>query len=232
MKRFYKQAAVVETDGGVHRIALDGRLVRTPARAVLNLPTPALAQAVADEWNAQGEEILPQSMIMTGLANAAIDQIIPDLASFASGIAAYGESDLLCYRADNPAALVTAQAQVWDPLLAWATTRYDIAFHRAVGIVHVPQPPETLARLRAVVSANDAFSLAGLSTLVTMSGSLVIGLAVIEGAITPEDAWNAAEIDEVWQAQQWGEDDDATARRIRRGVEFAQAARFCALIGT
>lgn len=230
MKRFYKQATVVETERGGHTIALDGRPVRTPARAILDLPTPALAQAVADEWNAQGEEILPQSMVMTGLANAAIDQIAPDAISFASGIAVYGESDLLSYRADSPAALVTAQAQVWDPLLAWATARYDIAFHRAVGILHVPQPPETLARLRAVVSAHDPFSLAGLSTLVTMSGSLVIGLAVIEGAIAPDDAWNAAEIDEIWQAQQWGEDEDASARRARRGVEFAQAARFCALI--
>ncbi|MEO8724399.1 MAG: ATP12 family protein [Sphingobium sp.] len=229
MKRFYKQAAATPADGG-YGIMLDGRPVRTPARALLALPTVALADAIAQEWNAQGENIKPESMIFTGLANAAIDQILPDPAAFAAGVAVYGESDLLCYRAEAPPSLIDAQAESWNPLLGWARERYDVAFLIASGIIHVGQPPETIARMRAVVMAYDAFMLAGLSTLVTMSGSLIIGLAVIEGAISPDRAWQASEIDELWQAQQWGDDADAAARRDRRGVEFAQAAQFCALL--
>lgn len=229
MKRFYKQAATAPVEGG-YGIMLDGRPVRTPARALLVLPTAALADAVADEWNAQGDVIKPESMVFTGLANAAIDQIMPDPAAFAAGIAAYGESDLLCYRAEAPASLIAVQAENWEPLLDWARERYDVAFQTAHGIIHVAQPAETISRMQAAVLACNPFLLAGLSTLVTMSGSLVIGLAVIEGAVSPEQAWNASEIDELWQAQQWGDDADAAARRIRRGAEFAQAARFCALV--
>ena len=229
MKRFYKQAAAVSGEGG-WQVQLDGRPVRTPARAPLLLPTQAAADAVVAEWQDQGEKIDPATMPMTGFANAAIDQIAPRHGSFAQGIARYGESDLLCYRADGPAELVARQAALWDPLLDWARARYDVAFRTTQGIVHVPQPPETLARLSAAVLALDAFTLAGLSTLVTISGSLVCGLVLVEGGADPDALWQAAEIDELWQAELWGEDAEATNRRKLRRVEFDGAVRFCRIV--
>lgn len=230
MKRFYKDAAVVAGEGG-HAVHLDGRPVRTPARAPLMLPTIALAQAVADEWRAQGESIDPAAMRATGLANAAIDRIAPDIAGFAAGIAAYGESELLCYRAEGPQALADRQAAAWDPLLDWARARYDITFRVTAGIVPVAQPPETLARLAAAVAALDPFTLAGLSVLVSIGGSLVCGLALIEGAADVESVWAATELDELWQAEQWGEDAHAAARRALRRAEFDAAAAFCRMTG-
>lgn len=228
MRRFYKDVAVVPGDGG-HGIALDGRPVRTPARALLAVPGRDLAEAIAEEWQAQGEEIVPGSMPMTGMANAAIDHVMPDPAKFAATIWAYGESDLLCYRADGPVELVKRQEGAWQPLLDWAEERYGIAFAVTRGILHVAQSEATLARLRAAVEAQDAFTLAALSTLVTLSGSLVIGLAVAEGAFPVQQLWQAAELDELWQAEQWGDDDQALARRARRHEEFTTAARFAAL---
>lgn len=229
MKRFYKTAEAVEADEGV-LIHLDGRPVRTPARSPLALPTRALGEAVAGEWAAQGEDVDPRTMPMTGLANAAIDQVAPNRESFAAGIAAYGESDLLCYRADSPGELVARQAEAWDPLLDWARARYDVAFRVTQGIVHVAQPPETIARLGAAVTGFDAFLLAGLSTLVTLSGSLVCGLAVVEDGGMASNIWAAAELDEQWQARQWGEDAEAAARRAARWAEFDVAATFCRML--
>ncbi|WP_336969935.1 ATP12 family chaperone protein [Sphingobium aromaticiconvertens] len=228
MKRFYKGVTAVAGAEGWH-IALDGRPVRTPARALLLLPTAALAQAVADEWDAQGEQVLPQTMNFTGLANAAIDQVAPNHASFAAGIAAYGQSDHLCYRAEAPATLVARQAEAWEPLLDWARTRYDIAFRVTQGIIHVAQPPETLTRLSAVVAAFDPFTLAGLATLVALSGSLVCGLALVDGDHDLDVIWQAAEIDEAWQVEQWGEDAEAAARSARRALDFSMARAFCAM---
>ena len=147
MKRFYKEATV----GEENRILLDGRPVRTPGRAPLALPNAPLAEAIAEEWNAQGETIDPLAMRLTGLANAAIDRIAPDPAGFAAGLAAYGESDLLCYRAEGPAPLVARQAASWDPILAWARARYDVAFEIVSGILHKKQPAETVGRLAAAV---------------------------------------------------------------------------------
>ncbi|MBB6123881.1 ATP12 family protein [Sphingobium subterraneum] len=229
MKRFYKEVALAPGADG-YGIALDGRPVRTPARALLALPTQALGHAVAEEWRAQVEEIDPASMVMTGLANAAIDQIAPNHASFAAGVAAYGETDLLCYRAEAPAPLVARQAGEWQPLLDWAGQRYDVAFAVTQGIVHVAQPQATVKRLSQAVAACDAFTLAGLSTLVSISGSLVIGLAAIEDAFAPDALWLASELDERWQAELWGEDAEALGRRERRGAEFTRAAAFCALV--
>ena len=226
MKRFYQSAAVGE--GG--RILLDGRPVKTPGRRDLAAPAAALAEAVADEWNAQGETVEPRSMPLTGLANAAIDRIAPDPAAFADGLAAYGESDLLCYRAEGPAPLAARQAELWDPILAWAQQRYEIVLEVALGVIHMPQPPETLARLRAALAERDIFALAGLSPLVTISGSLLIALALAEGAISLDQAWAAATLDERWQAEQWGEDAEAAAALADRRRDFAAAARFLALL--
>jgi len=226
VKRFYKEATV----GEGNRILLDGRPVRTPGRVPLALPNARLAEAIADEWTAQGKDIDPRAMRLTGLANAAIDRIAPDPAAFAQGLAAYGESDLLCYRADGPAALVARQIEMWEPPLAWARARYDVKFEVVAGIIHKPQPPETVARLAAALAARDPFELAGLSPLVTISGSLIVALALAEGAIGLDAAWAAAALDELWQAQNWGEDADAARALAARRADFAAAARFLSLL--
>lgn len=225
MKRFYKAAAA---RGGA--ILLDDRPVKTPARNHLSLPTEALADAVAAEWEAQGEEVRPRTMPLTGLANAAIDRVAPDKEAFAAGLSAYGECDLLCYRADAPAALVARQAALWDPILAWARRRHDVDFEVTTGIVHRPQPANTVARLSHAVAARGAFELAGLAPIVTIAGSLLIALALAEEAIGLDEAWAAATVDEAWQAEQWGEDAEAAARLAARRAEFEAALRFLRLL--
>ncbi|MBY8824883.1 ATP12 family chaperone protein [Sphingomonas colocasiae] len=226
MKRFYTSVSVT-SDGG---IALDGRPVRTPGRAPLVAPTAALADAIAREWAEQGDQIDPRSMRFTGLSNAAIDRVAPDPETFARGLSVYGESDLLCYRAESPETLVARQAAAWDPLLAWAATRYDVAFTVATGIVHRPQPDATLDRLTAATVARDPFALVGLSPLVTISGSLVTALAVAEEAVSPDAAWLAITVDEAWQAERWGEDTLAAQALEARRVEFIAAASFLSLL--
>jgi len=225
MKRFWKTVTIV--DGAIE---LDGRPVRTPARAALTLPTPQLAEAVAEEWRSVGEELDPRAMPLTGLANAAIDQIAPNPAPFAADLARYGESDLLCYRAELPEPLVERQAAQWDPLLDWARTRYDVHFETTAGIMHRPQPAATIARLQEVVAALDPFQLAALSPLVTISGSLVAALALLEGAADRETVWRAAQLDEDWQAEQWGEDELATRAREVRRADFDAAVRLLSLL--
>lgn len=225
MKRFWKEVTL--EDNG---IALDGKPVRTPGRAPLILPTAALADAVADEWRAVGETIDPRAMPLTGLANAAIDTIAPDPAKFAAGLAAYGESDLLYYRAELPEPLVERQRAAWDPLLDWARRRYDVHFETAAGVMHRAQPPATIARLAEAVAAQDAFHLAGLSHVVTVSGSLVAALALREGAVDADTVWHAAQVDEDWQAEQWGEDDLATRARDAHHADFLAGARFLSLL--
>jgi chaperone required for assembly of F1-ATPase len=229
MRRFYETATVVPDAAGF-ALQLDGRPVKTPARRTLTVPSAALAGAVAEEWAAQGESIEPRTMPLTGLANAALDRVAPDPVAFAQTIAVYGEADLLCYRANTPATLVARQQAVWGPLLDWARARFDVAFVVTTGIVHRPQPPETVARLASAVAAHDAFALAALSPLVTIGGSLVVALAVGEGAISPDDAFAAAHLDELWQAEQWGEDALARKAREQRARDFAAAARFRALL--
>jgi chaperone required for assembly of F1-ATPase len=225
VKRFYQ--GVEARDGA---ILLDGRPVRTPARVPLVLPQPALRQAVMAEWAGQGEDILPATIPLTGLANAAIDRVAPDPATFAAGLAEYAKGDLLCYRAEGPDSLVAAQAAAWDPPLDWARTRYDIRFATTAGIVHVAQPVETIARLAAAVATRDAFALAGLSPLTTISGSLVLALMVAEGAIDSDAAFDTAHLDELWQADRWGEDALATEARAYRRRDFHAAARFIGLL--
>ena len=225
MKRFYKQVSV--EDGA---ILLDGRPVRTPARAPLVLSSPALADAVADEWRAQGEDIDPRSMPLTGLANAAIDRVAPDPAAFARPLAAYAESDLLCYRADAPEELVERQAGAWDPLLDCARGRYDVHFTVTSGVIHAPQPPATVARLGEALLARDAFALAAMSPLVTIGGSLVAALALAEGRIGAEQAFDMTHLDELWQAEHWGEDQLALEARAARRLDFMAAAQLLTLL--
>ena len=229
MKRFWISAETVETDGG-HAIALDGRRVKTPARADLLVPTPALAEAIAGEWNDSGETVDPGAMPLTGLANAAIDRIAPDMEAFAAGLASYGESDLTCYRAEGPELLVRWQQESWDALLEWARRRYDVDFRCQTGIMHVVQPEETVRKLRHAVVTLNPFELAGLSPLVTIGGSLVAGLAVLEEMVPAETAWEAVSLDDRWQLEQWGDDPEARATLDARRRDFLAGARFLELL--
>jgi chaperone required for assembly of F1-ATPase len=205
VRRFWQSAEVVEASDGFG-IALDAKSVKTPARAELVVPTRALAEAIAAEWNDCGETVEPRAMPLTGFANAAIDRVAQDKDRFADGIARYGESDLTCYRAEGPDALVERQAESWNALLAWARRRYDVDFACISGVMHVPQPEETVRKLSHAVAMLDAFRLAALSPLVTIGGSLVAGLAVLEEMMPAEDAWEAVSLDERWQLEQWGDD--------------------------
>lgn len=229
MKRFWKDVSVAAGPDG-HAITLDGRPVRTPGRLPLALPHPALALAIADEWRAVGEEIDPRAMPLTGLANVAIERIATDPAPFIANLATYAESDLLCYRAEAPEALVARQAAAWDPLLDWARRRYDIHIDTISGIIHRAQPPLTLARLSDAVAARSAFELAGLSPIVTITGSLIAGLALIEGAADADQIWHAAQIDEAWQVEKWGDDDFAIATRTAHRADFDAGVRLLSLL--
>lgn len=222
MKRFWTEVTIDEA----RVVSLDGRPVRTPGRVPLALPTDALAGAVAEEWRAVGETLDPRAMPLTGLANAAIDRVAPDPAGFAAGLARYADSDLLYYRAEQPPQLAARQAAAWDPLLAWARRRYDVHFEPVAGIIHRPQPPATLARLGEAVAALAPFQLAALSPMVTLTGSLIVALAVAEGGADADAAWDHAHVDEDWQAEMWGRDAEAAATRANNRRDFDAAVRF------
>lgn len=228
MKRFWKEVAVERTSRG-WEIRLDARPVRTPGRLSLAVPNEGLAQAIADEWRDVDEDIDPRAMPLTGLANAAIDRIAPDTATFAAGLAKYGESDLLCYRSEHPALLRERQDRWWDAPLDWARGRYDLHFEIVTGIVHRDQPAATLARLADAIAAQNAFALAALNQVVTITGSLVLALALAEGAMDAESVWQAANLDEDWQIEQWGEDMFATQARAVREADYNAAVRFMKL---
>ena len=229
MKRFWKDVAV-EPEAGGWAINLDERPVRTPAREPLIVPTQALAAAIAEEWRSVADEINPRAMPLTGLANAAIDRVAPERQAFAGGLARYAEADLACYRSEWPPELVERQNAAWDPLLAWARRRYDVDFASTSGLRHVPQPQATIDQLAHAVGALDAFRLAGLSPLVTISGSLVAALAVLEKAIPAEEAWEGVSVDERWQLEQWGADSEAEKALENRRRDFMAAARFLDLL--
>jgi len=229
VKRFYKEASAGPGEDGF-AVRLDGRPVRTPARRLLEVPGERLAAAIAAEWAGQGEEIDPRSMPLTGLANAALDRVAPDPPAFAATLARYAESDLLCYRAEGPAPLVRRQADLWDPLLDWARTRFGVELEKVCGVIHRPQPPATLEALSRAVAENDPFRLAALAPLVTVSGSLLVALALAEGAIGLEQAWSAATLDEAWQAEQWGDDPLAAAAHDARRRDFDAGYQFLTLL--
>ena len=229
MRKFWKEVAIVPAEGG-HDVQLDRRPVRTPGRAPLTLPSPVLAEAVAQEWRAVGETIDPRAMPLTGLANAAIDRVAADKGAFAAGLAKYGESDLFCYRAEHPLELLLRQDAAWDPLLGWATQRYGAPLEIATGIVHRAQPPASLTALGEAVAARSPFELAALSPLVTVTGSLVAALALLEGAASADDIWSAVNLDDDWQVEHWGEDELARQARANRRAEFDAAVRFLQLL--
>lgn len=230
--RFYRAAEIVSANdgsGGGHGIALDGRPLRTPMGATLLLPSRTLAEAVAAEWQAQGEKVVPATMPMTRLANSAIDRVAPRRDAVIDDIAGYGHADLLCHRAEAPRALAERQAAAWEPLLAWMTARCGARLCVTAGVMPLTQAEEDLAALRAAVAAHDSFALAGLHQVVTLTGSVVIALALAEGRLTADQAWAAARIDEDFQIAHWGEDAEAAARAARMRAELGEALRFLRL---
>lgn len=228
MKRFWNAAEARQADGG-WEVALDGRPLRTPGRLHLLLPTQALAEAIAAEWLAVEGEVKPGSMPLTGLANAALDIVAADPAAFAASLASYAASDLTCYRAETPEELVARQAAIWEPVLKDVERRHGLLFQRTAGVMHVPQPPATTAAVEVHLRALSPFELAAAQPLVTISGSVVLALAHLDGTMSAESAFAASVLDEDWQAERWGADWQAEATREQRATEFAAAARFLAL---
>ncbi len=228
-KRFYQDVAVKDDGAGAAPL-LDGKKVRTPAKAQLVLPTRALAEAVAEEWRAQGERIDPATMPLTKLAISAIDGVVGREQAVIDDIAAHAGSDLLCYRAQAPDGLVAAQRKHWDPVLAWAEDALAAPLVLGEGVVHVAQPQASLDAVKAALVDRDGFSLAALHVLTGLTGSALLGLAVALGRLTPEQAWEAAHVDEDWQIGQWGEDHEAAQRRQNRRRDFDAAARMLTLL--
>ena len=225
-KRFYKVAHITGNDGGPFTVQLDGRSIKTPAGKPLAVPARALAEAIAREWDVQGELIAPASLPLTKLANSAIDGVATREADVAGDIIKYAASDLVCYRAPYPSQLVAAQARAWDPVLDSIAQRYGARFLTGAGIAHIAQPAASLEALRAAVASLDAFKLAALHLMTTLTGSALIALAHAGGDIDAGTAWTAAQTDERWQASQWGEDFEAAQREKARRAEFECASRF------
>ena len=228
-RRFWTDAAVEAAAGGF-AVRLDERPVRTPAKAELIVPSRALADGVAGEWRAQGETVDPWSMPLTRAANAALDRVTPMRAAVADELAGYGESDLLSYRAERPDALIERQSAAWDPMLDWMDDRFGARLATTRGVMPAPQPANAVEALRAHVHAITAWELTALSEFVTLTGSLVLGLAVMEGASAVSDIWDASRIDETWQAEQWGEDEEEADRIAAKRAAFLQADRYLALV--
>ena len=227
-RRFYATAAIASVAGG-HAVQLDGKPVRTPAGRVLAAPTAALAQALAAEWDAQQDVIDPARMPLTRLANAIIDGVSDRPDAVAAEIENYLGSDLVCYRASSPPGLVTRQAQHWDPILAWARDVLGAPLRAEVGVVHIAQDEDALARARATIP-RDPWRLGALSAATTLSGSALVALALARGRLSAEKAWEAAHVDEDWNMAQWGRDALALERRAFRFAEFEAAATVLRLL--
>jgi chaperone required for assembly of F1-ATPase len=227
--RFYKRASS-QPRGHMFEVLLDGRNVKTPKKIGLLLPTRAIAEAIAAEWAGQGQRIDPASMPLTQLANTAIDGVAGREADVRSDILKYAGSDLLCYRAEAPAALIERQAAAWDAVLEWAETVLGARFILANGVMPVTQPDEALRAVAANLEGLDAFRLASLHVMTTLMGSAILALAHARGRLTAAEAWKAAHVDEDWQIEQWGEDAEAAARRRRQWHELRAASRLLQLM--
>jgi chaperone required for assembly of F1-ATPase len=227
MKRFYKDVSVARAEDGF-RVLLDGRPVKTPAKNALALPTGALADAVAAEWRGQGEEVAPAAMPFLRLANTVIDGVNENRTEVIAAILRFGENDLLCYRAAQPADLAARQRQGWQPVLDWARQRYGVDFTVVEGFTHADQPAATLAAFRAALEARDSFSLAALHVAASVTGSVVLALALAEGALTAARVFAISRIDDDYQAEKWGRDHEAQARAAKLAHELDIAAAFIA----
>ena len=224
--RRFRQAASVEPVAAGFAIRLDGKQARTPARAPLEVPTRALAEAIAAEWEAQEKHVDPRTMPCTRTANAAIDKVAAQRAEVADMLAGYGDSDLLCYRAESPVELVARQAGAWDPALDWAAEALGARLAAHAGVMHRAQDPVALDRLAGMVHAMSPFELAAFHDLVLLSGSLVLAFAVAAGWRDADSIWSLSRLEEDWQQEQWGEDAEAAEAAARRRADFLQAARF------
>lgn len=224
-RRFWKQAEARGVDGG-WEIALDGRPVRTPGKHALILPTHALAAAIADEWDAQNDVIDPNAMPLTRAANSAVEKVAPQFSGVAAMLADYGATDLLCYRAEQPEILAVMQSEAWDPLIDWAGSCLNAPLLVTKGVIPIAQPDESIARLRQEVERLDGFALTALHDLVTLPGSLILGLAVIRGRLTAIEAHRLSRVDEDYQAGIWGQDEDAMSAAETRLVAMITAENF------
>ncbi|KQT48671.1 ATPase [Aureimonas sp. Leaf454] len=222
-KRFYETVDVVAVDGG-HTVRLDGRGVKTPARRALLVPAEAVAEVMASEWRVQGERIDPATMPMTRLVNTVIDGIADTAIETRTDLARYVETDLLFYRVGEPARLVARQQTIWDPILKGAEASLGRRFLLAEGVMHVAQPPESLAAFRSRIDAiEDPFVIAALHQITTLTGSAIIAHEILERRLTAESAWAAAHVDEDWNIELWGEDEEADRRRRARFVDMRTA---------
>lgn len=228
-RRFWKDVTVEETPEGF-AVRLDARPLRTPGKRPLTLPTLALAEAVADEWRAVERTVDPRRMPFTRSANSAVDKVATQFDEVADLIAAYGGSDLVCYRAEEPHELAQRQAKAWDPILEWALERHGAALQQTSGIAPVSQPEEAIRPLAAAVRGATPFELTALHDLVSLSGSLLIGLAATEPESDPEALWQASRVDEDWQAELWGEDEEAVEAAEAKRRDFHHAGRFWRLL--
>lgn len=229
MKRFYQDAAAVAVENGFG-VALDDRNIRTPAKAALVVPTRSLADVIAEEWGAQEDEIDPATMPVMKFASTAIDRIHPQRARVADDLAAYAQTDLICYRADQPVDLVQLQEASWQPLLAWCNKHYGSSLRATQGVIPIEQDDETLTALSVVVHGFDDFALSALHGLTTTSGSLVIGLAVLAGRMSAGEAADASQVDDAYQSEKWGYDKDAADALLGRRREMESATAFYALL--
>jgi len=225
-RRFYRQAGVEEAEDGF-RVVLDGRPVRTPARRFLAVPSRALADALAGEWNAQGESVDPATMPLTRLINSIVDGVAHAPDPVAAGIEKYLSSDLLFYRAEGPQGLLERQAAHWDPVLAWARKALGARFVLAQGVMPMAQPAAALAAARAAIPG-DPWRLGAIHVITTLTGSALIALAILHGRLTADAAWDAAYVDEDWNMEQWGRDEIALKRRVARRAEMEAAATLLA----
>jgi chaperone required for assembly of F1-ATPase len=227
-RRFWSAATVERAEGG-WIVRLDSRALHTPSKRPLAVPTEAMAAAMADEWEAQGERIDPRTMPVTRAANTAVDKVAPQRNEVVEALAAYAETDLLSYRAEKPASLVARQSAVWDPLLAWAEDAFDARLETVAGVMPRSQPDAAITRLRAEVDRLDPFPLTAMHDLVMLSGSLVLALAVERARLSGAEAWRLSRVDEDWQAEVWGHDDAAARDAEDRREAFLAAERFLAL---
>jgi chaperone required for assembly of F1-ATPase len=229
VKRFYRDAGVTETPDGFG-VALDGKPVSTPAKRPLTVPTHALAEAIAEEWRAQGETVDPRCLPLTRLASIALDLVAPRREAVVAEVAKYARTDLVCYRAEQPPELAQRQRAAWQPLIDWATLRFDAPLAATASILPVAQPAASLKALETAVAAYDTHRLAALHLATAASGSLVVALALVEGRTDAEAAFAAAELDESYEIERWGEDAEQAKRRAGLKEDIALAARFVSLL--
>lgn len=231
MKRFYKDVTTAAAGDGGWQVQLDGRGIRTQVGSQQVVPTERLVQLLADEWRSQGEEIDPRSFVFRDMADFAIDVVAKDRADAIAKLLKFSQTDTLCYRGEPTDALYARQEELWEPLVRACEKRHDVSFSRVSGIMHDPQPQETVERLRAILEAQDDFTLTGLQTLTALAASLIVGLEALEEGADADALFAAANAEEDWQAELWGWDFEAEDRRklrldaFRHGHEFVKAVR-------